>query len=149
MQHHPWFSSAPQVSARRKAKLLVRKVKFPTPANIKVFQDYNRLFNSAKAKHSYFFTQFREKVRDAKQTWYLIRDLIGVRFFTENGLIISSSLEIAAGFNEFYMSVGSKLAADILASARTADSYLGDPINVDFQFSEVSMEMILNVSKLL
>jgi hypothetical protein len=79
MKHHPWFSSALQVSAGHKVNLLVRKVKFPTPANIKVFQDYNRLFNSgkAKAKRSYFLTQFREKVRDAKQTWSLIRELIG------------------------------------------------------------------------
>jgi hypothetical protein len=30
-----------------------------------------------------------------------------------------------------------------------AKSYLGDPISVDFQFSNVSMETILNVSKLL
>jgi hypothetical protein len=117
MQHHPWFSSALQVSAGRKAKLLVKKVKFPTPANIKVFQDYNRLFNAARAK--------------AKRSH------------------ISSSLEIAAGFNEFYVGVGPKLAAAIPALARTAESYLGNPINVDFQFSDVSMETILNVSKLL
>jgi hypothetical protein len=45
--------------------------------------------------------------------------------------------------------VGPKLAAAIPASARTAESYLGDPINVNFQFSDVSTEMILNVSKLL
>ena len=55
------------------------------------------------------------------KTWNTIREVIGSKkhrenipdYFKYNGKILTDSLEIAEGFNDFFVGIGPKLANDI------------------------------------
>ena len=56
-------------------------------------------------------------VRTAKKTWQTINEVLGrgkkvndiPKSFVSNGKILSGSLEIAEGFNDFFANIGPKL----------------------------------------
>ena len=87
------------------------------------FRDYNRMYNKLRcsAKKMYYDKQFKLFAQNSKQTWSLIREVIGTskqkeqlpNFFRDNGQIISDTLEIANGFNTFFSGIGPKLASEI------------------------------------
>ena len=86
----------------------------PSPSNINKFQAYNILFNKCKrnAKKQYYFNQFEVKKENIKQTWTLIRDVIGSQskkredlpsFVKQNQDILNNPNDIADGFNDFLL----------------------------------------------
>ena len=66
-----------------------------------------------------------------RKTWDTIREVVGSKkykenlpdFLKQNGQILTGSLEIAEGFNEFFAGIGPKLANSI------------PPTNIDFRDS--------------
>ena len=76
---NPWMSSGLLVSSKTKNKLYCKKLNNPSNVNINNFQTYNVLFNKCKrnAKKSYYSNQFEIRKENVKQTWSLIRDVIG------------------------------------------------------------------------
>ena len=94
------MSSGLLISSRNKNKLFRKKLSNPSPSNINKFQTYNILFNKCKrnAKKQYNFNQFEVKKENIKQTWTLIKDVIGSQskkredlpsFFTKEFIFIS------------------------------------------------------------
>ena len=73
------------------------------------------------AKIVYYENQFSKFSRNIKDTWSVIKELLGVKkqkdqipdFFRENGKTINDYLEISNGFNTFFSQIGPDLAADI------------------------------------
>ena len=76
---NPWMSSGLLISSKNKNKLYSKKLNNPSPVNVNNFQAYNVLFNKCKrnAKKLYYLKQFEIKKENIKQTWTLIRDVIG------------------------------------------------------------------------
>ena len=108
----PWMSKGLLISSNRKNKLFSKKVRCPSQLNSTKFKTYNFIFNKCKksAKKSYYFKQFEIHKENIKQTWTLIRDVIGNQtknrenlpnFFRQNNDILSDPLQIANGFNDF------------------------------------------------
>ena len=105
----------------------------------------------------YYEKQFKLFAQNSKQTWSLIREVIGTskqkeqlpNFFRDNGQIISDTLEIANGFNTFFSGIGPKLASEIDNSDKDFKSFLPDENPVSFEFSRISEIDILDTCKLL
>ena len=119
------------------------------------FKTYNILFNKCKkaAKKTYFFNQFEIHKNNVKQTWTLIRDVIGCttknrenlpNFFRQNKDILNNPNDIADGFNDFFAGIGPQLAEQIEPTTKSYQTYLKKCDSV-FRFSSVSETSILNV----
>ena len=119
-KHNPWMSTGLKVSQKRKEKLFAKKIRYPTAENIEKFKVFNKIYCKIRhaAKKLYYNSQFTKFAKDSKQTWSVIREIIGKNkskeqiptYFQQNGKIISDVLEIADGFNNFFASVGPNLA---------------------------------------
>ena len=61
--------------------------------------------------------QFTTFSKDSKQTWSLIKDIVGSKrskeeipsYFKQNGYVISDYMENADGLNTFFSNIGPKL----------------------------------------
>ena len=152
---NPWMSKGLLISSKTKNKLFCKKLRNPSPLNISNFQAYNVLFNKSKkiAKKLYFSKQFKIKKENVRQTWTLIRDVIGSQtkkrenlpnFFKQNQDILNDPNDIANGFNDFFVGIGPQLAAEVQPASRSYKSYMKDCDTV-FKFSSISEASILGV----
>ena len=68
-------------SQKRKEKLFAKKIKFPTIDNNEKFKLYNSLYNKLRraAKKLFYDKQFTKFAKDSKQTWSVIRDILGTK----------------------------------------------------------------------
>ena len=108
--------------------------KNPSDINKQTFKTYNTVYNKVRraAKKLYYKHRFTKIASNCKQTWSLIREIIGTKkdknqlpdFFKDNGQIITDYLEIANGFNQFFSQVGPKLASEIGPSEVSFDTFL-------------------------
>ena len=48
LKHNPWMTKGLKVSQKRKEKLFVKKVKYPTDINLQTFKLYNKLYNKVR-----------------------------------------------------------------------------------------------------
>ena len=111
------------ISQKHKERLFAKKKKKPSVTNDEKFKIYNTTYNKLRrlAKKLYYQKQFDKNVSDSKQTWSLIREIIGTKkdknqfpdFFKDNGQIIRDNLDIANGFNKFFAQIGPNLASDV------------------------------------
>ena len=85
----------------------------PSATNQNNFKYFNCLFNKCKkaAKKAYYCTRFEFQKNNIKQTWTLIRYVIGAQtkkrenlpnFLKQNNDILSDPSDIANGFNDFF-----------------------------------------------
>ena len=145
------------ISSKTKNKLFSKKVRNPSLLNISNFQAYNVLFNKSKkiAKKLYFSKQFEIKKENVRQTWTLLRDVIGSQtkkrenlpnVLKQNQDILNDPSDIANGFNDFFAGIGPQLAAEVQPASRSYQSYMKD-CETTFKFSSISEASILNVIK--
>ena len=103
----------------------------------------------------YYNNQFSKFTRNCKQTWSVIREIIGSKkdkaqlpeFFKDNDNVITEYLDIANGFNNFFSTVGPKLASNIEESDVQFDSFLSESNPVSFNFSKISETDILKICR--
>ena len=155
----PWMTPGLFVSRKVKMKLFSKKLRKPSPENLKRFKEYNNTYTKIirKAKHKYYNDKFKEFSKDSKKTWQTINEILGRKKgfndipqrFVSNDKILSGSLEIAEGFNEFFVNIGPNLAKSIPLSNKHFYEYLGDPCNENFVFANMNHDIILDaMSKL-
>ena len=70
-----------QISQQTKEKLFAKKLKCPSRINIDKFKSYNTLYKKLRrvAKKLYYNDQFKRFAQNSKQTWSVIRELIGTK----------------------------------------------------------------------
>ena len=156
-KHSPFMTKGLLVSHKRKERLFAKKVKNPSDINLNKFKVYNTIYNKVRrsAKIKYYDNQFNKFIKNSKQTWKVIREIIGSKkqkdqlpdFFRSDGRIISDYLEIANGFNNFFSQVGPNLASEIGVSELHYESYLGRSNPISFEFSRISEIDILKICK--
>ena len=135
------------ISHKRKEKLFAKKKRCPSDHNILNFKKYNSIYNKVRraAKKSYYEAQFSKFSHNIKETWSVIKELLGIKkkdqipnFCRENENVINDYLEISNGFNNFFSQVGPKLAADIPATNYCFKNFLTDRNETDFRFSHIN-----------
>ncbi|CAB4021886.1 Hypothetical predicted protein, partial [Paramuricea clavata] len=102
-----------------------------------------------KAKKNYFCNKIKDcvRVKDPKQSWKLINNLLGKNNKSNNisqlkveDVIISDDIKIAESFNDFFVNIGAKLANEIEINSTDFTSLQSVPSRPDiqFKFSEIS-----------
>ena len=102
-KHSPWMTDGLLVSNLQKEKLFTKKVKNPKKYNIESFPIYNRIYSKLRraAKKMYYNNKFVKFSKNIKQTWSVIREVIGTnkqrdqipQFFISNGQFINDYLK--------------------------------------------------------
>ena len=151
--HSPWITKGLIISHKRKEKLFAKKRRNPSDLNQQNFKQYDMIYNKLRraAKKIYFDNQFAKFSKNIKQTWSVIKEIIGSNkmknqipdIFKENDQIIKEYLEIANGFNNFFSQVGPTLASEIENANTSFEDFLSESNPVNFEFSRISETFIL------
>ena len=120
----PWIT--PNIKNLMRARDFHKKkaVKFNSQLHWAKYKDTRNKVNSElyKAKKSYFYDKFEvcTRTKDPKQSWHHINHLLGKNYKSNNipqliigDTIVSDNLLIAEAFNDFFVSIGPKLSAEI------------------------------------
>jgi len=152
---NPWMSSALLNSRKRKQHLYARKLSRPTLHNIQQFKNYSNSYKSLcrAAKRRYYSSKIEKFRNDSKKTWEVVREVLGSvkdksnipSYFSDNGSIIQGSYNIAQGFNNFFCEIGPKLAESIPSSSKSYKDYLGNEIEENFVFKNITIDAILDI----
>ena len=156
----PWIT--PNIKNLMKARDFHKKkaVKFNSQVHWAKYKDTRNKVNSElyKAKKRYFCDKFEDcaQTKDPKQSWHHINHLLGRNFKSNNipqlkigDTIISDNLMIAEAFNDFFVSIGPKLSAEIVHDAQDlSENPSTSPVTL-FTLSEISeYEVFLLLSNL-
>ena len=148
----PWMTKDLLIHRIRKDDALKDRVKEPSDENKFKFKDISKAYNKniRKAKDDYYEGKFEEHVSNSKKTWSLINEVIQKNknknsmpsIFYDEFKSYESALDIANGFNDFFVNIGPKLAQAIPQSGKDYKDFLSDPIRQNFVFANVTHDII-------
>ena len=118
--------------------------------------NYNKVLKQSirAAKQAHYYDIFNEHRNDIQKTWTSIKNVLNQGkgkykfpnvFLIENKMCSDKDL-IANTFNEYFTQIGPRLAANIdVANKRSYESYLGNPCEVEFNFTRTTPEEIMEI----
>ena len=120
----PWISSGILASINRRNYLFREKNKHPTSQNKTAYIRHRNCLNTVirEAKKAYFQQQLALNKNNSKKIWQLLRSCatgnspkheLPNNFVNEDGIQLCDKNEVAAAFNEYFISVGEKLRNEI------------------------------------
>ncbi|CAB4022158.1 Hypothetical predicted protein, partial [Paramuricea clavata] len=147
----PWITSKVKELMRERDFHKKKAVKNNSDMHWIKFRAIRNKVNSElkKAKKNYFCNKIKDcvRVKDPKQSWKLINNLLGKNNKSNNisqlkveDVIISDDIKIAESFNDFFVNIGAKLANEIEINSTDFTSLQSVPFRPDiqFKFSEIS-----------
>ena len=128
----------------------------PTKDNLDKYKNYKNLYNSLlrKAEKQYIHNLFESHKNDCKKIWGLINDTIGrksrkchdiLAFFKENGFLYDNPSLISRGFNEYYTSVGEKLAAELPKNQIDPLQFLGPKPSAKLRLRPITEKELIKI----
>ena len=149
------MSSALLNSRKRKQLLYARKLSRPTLNNIQQFKNYSNSYKSpCRADKRQNYSSKIEKFRnDSKKTWEVVREVLATvkdksnipSYFSDNGSIIQTIIILHRGSTIFFCEIGPKLAENIPISTKSYKDYLGNEIEENFAFKNITKVVILKL----
>ena len=150
----PWMTPGILISRKTKNKLFSKKTNNPSISNIDKYKTYKSLYNKVcrSAKINFTKETYTNLKNDSKKLWTLINTSIGRKtkkgmnvpnFFKENELIFDNFVDIAEGFNDFFINIGDKLQSKLPRSPKNVKDYLGTPCPFNFVFNLINDSDIL------
>lgn len=154
-----WMTQEILELRKKKDKCYKNRLKDPSERNINCLKEINSLYQKKirDAKKSFYNAKFTEFSNDMKKTWTLINSIISrkkhreslPKIFFDEIKSYENSQDIANGFNDFFINIGEKLAANIPHSNKHFSDYLGNRTEKEFLFPIITNELILKtLSKL-
>ena len=155
---HDWMTKGLMKSCIKKSKLYRKYCKNRTNENKKKYLAYkNKLKKLLHLAETRFYKdKFNLTMGNIRETWKLLGSVLNknrendiCNFFIENDVQITDKAQIVHKFNEYFVSIGSRLASTIPASSVLFSDHLKSPNVNDFALYETSpIEIIEIVSKL-
>ena len=135
---YPWITEPLRTKLRRKNQLHAIATSSHDDNIMKEYKEAKKVLHSTLRNSviSYFGDQLELNKNDIFKTWKVLKDIIGldgnttkqkINFLIDGKLVIDS-LDIANGFNNFFVSVGPKLANDLKSDIDPL-SYVNNNIN--------------------
>jgi len=151
----PWVTGGLLTSINKKNNLY-RKYKIkPTYTNFNAYKLYRNKLHSLirKAKRQYYEIKFNQSKNDIKRTWRTINDVLKrknkkhtqTQFKIESGEIVTDPQLISNHFNNFFVNIGPKLAANIENGDKEYHCYLSNPLQNSMFMSPITESEIIKV----
>ena len=148
IKQQPWVTNGLLTSGRRKQKLYLKKLKFPTDTNIKSYKTYLNIYNKTKQtlKRNYFNLTLEEHKFDMKKTWSILNQAIGKhttksqypKSLKVNNIEVNNEQHIADTFNSYFTNIGQTTNHNVPLVDRSFKSYLPNP-----QLNSMFLEPVL------
>ena len=109
-----------------------------------------------ETQKNYYENQFQSYKSDIRKTWGIISEILrkkhrnksSIKSIVIDGKTIKDSQQIAKTFNDFFLNIGTKLAASLEKNtSKTHRSYLNSNILTSFRFSLVDEDHIDKIMK--
>ena len=135
---YPWITEALRIKIKNKNRLHSIAISSQDDNIMDESKEAKKALHSTNSVISYFGDQLELNKCDLSKTWKVLRDILGLgnnatrqkmNFLIEDTLV-TDSLDIANGFNNFFVSIGPKLAKDLTSHV--------DPLSyVDFNINSI------------
>ena len=136
----PWFSQGLKKSSKRKQKLYVKHLKKKNNETETKYKDYKNLFEKLKhkARNKYYSELITKYKNNSKKTWQILKEITGKvktnnnkfpKMLKVNNKTIYDEKQMAKEFNNFFTSIGQKLAAKIPKVNKPFTEYLSQNEN--------------------
>ena len=156
LKRSPWMTRGLVQSSLTKNKLLRKKLKKPSEANIKKLKIFCSLYNKLLriAKASYYHEQLQSAKFNVKKTWNILRSAIDKQnhqitlpeYFKHNNMKINKHNLIADAFNKFFANIGNEISENVLPAQHEFSNYLDGGNLSSFAFVPVTPGEILDIS---
>ena len=129
----PWLSAGIYNSIRRKNFLYKKFLKNTTLQNKSTYTLYKNKLNSLirTSKKRYFSSQFETRKGNVKGTWNVINSVLNKgkhkpnpSYIIQDGVTIEGDKDISDAFNDYFVSVGAKLASKLPPCNTAFESFL-------------------------
>jgi hypothetical protein len=132
---NPWITPGIIKSSKKKQRLYNKFLKKKTFNNETIYKNYKRIFEMVikKSKKYYYTEQLLKHKNDRKNTWNIIKEVIGTKKTDINSLpinlnidnkIITNKFLISETLNQYFVSVGPTLASKIETTEVNFEAYL-------------------------
>ncbi len=138
-KHSPWTTKGLIQSAVTRSKLLIKKMKNPTNANIERYLTYTRIYKKIHrlAKRNFYEEQLENAKHDTKETWTILRKAMNKtkntipvpEFFTIDNMKVTDKHEIVNAFNGFFAKIGSEISKNVPTTQTPFSDFLPNPHN--------------------
>ena len=151
---HDWLTNAILNSIKHKNSLYYKCKKNPSPENVNCYKKYkNQLTSTLRhAERKFYSDQLQLNKYDLKETWRVMKNIIGARKSYDKPVIIMhneekiiDSTKIAHIFNDYFTNVGSDLAKHIQSNINPL-SYINTTL-YSISIPQFTEGEILNVIK--
>ena len=123
---YPWITEAHRTKIKNKNRLHSIAISSQDDNIMNEYKEAKKILHSTLRNSviSYFGDQLEINKGDLSKTWKVLRDILGLgnnatrqkmNFLIEDTLV-TDSLDIANGFNNFFVSIGPKLAKDLTSN---------------------------------
>ena len=143
-----WITHGLKISIRHKNRLYKKKILSPTPHNKNKFNEYNKLLQDSikSAEENYYKALFNDTKDSSIKMWRALGSIINpnkktkqnhiAKIITETGTFVSSE-EISNQMNNYFCTIGSKLASSI-PNGNSFEIYLKNRVNQTMFLSPIS-----------
>ena len=137
----PWLTDGLRKSIKQKNKLYRKYIRFQTSYNKKSYNTYNNKLKSLlkKSEKEHYQHCFTRCANNLKKTWSIIKEVLNKNksskindTFKYNNQTTSDKNVIANKFNEYFVNIGSTLAATIPREGPNHKTFLPPQMNIVF-----------------
>ena len=151
----PWITKGLLKSINNKNKLYKEYLQCPNESRNVKFKTYRNKLNNLirKSKREYFYRKFKSTQNNIKDTWKNINNMIGRKknntqqssFKMNETEKINEPKTISNAFNDFFVNIGPKLAANIQHSGKNYFDYLKQQANTCMYLKPIVAEEIVKI----
>ena len=156
IKRDPWITQGIIVSSARKQKLLNKKLKSPSDANIKIYNTYLSMLSKIirSAKYKYYKDKLFEYKNNMRMTWNTVNQILQrsrVRSelpsqFSIHGVETSDKVVISENFNKYFANIAVELNNKIPKVPTKANDSLNGNFPNSLFFDPVTAEELISVS---
>ena len=153
INRHPWMTEALRTQIRLKNSKYKEYVKSNNVDIVESYKDSKRILHSSlrNAEIQYYSEQYELNSGDMFKSWKVLKTILALNSSSEkrqlcltiNNVAVTNSIDIANGFNDFFVSIGPELAKDIHSDINPL-TYVNN-VNNSIVIFDVSCDEVKNI----
>ena len=154
INRHPWMTEALRTQIRLKNSKYKEYVKSNNVDIVESYKDSKRILHSSlrNAEIHYYSEQYELNSGDMFKSWKVLKTILALNsnsekrqlfWLTINNVAVTNSIDIANGFNDFFVSIGPELAKDIHSDINPL-TYVNN-VNNSIVIFDVSCDEVKNI----